>query len=253
MKTPKMLFCSLLLCLFISCSNQDEVVIHESISEVTHALNERIIAVKEHSSVLNSISIKISNCGKTRGDVGVPVDPEEVLSNQEVVIYDGLCSYITENDMGGYLKEPESMEFLLKPRQQMDRLYGYFDDSFLDELLCIIDNQADYLVMKQNIEILLLKYQTNKNYDYYLTISSVAIDSFLYWKSQNVNGVIVTRGWLGTLASIVGDDALAAAATIEVAACASLISGGTLAIPSAVSIAGAAGFGSAVSALNRFW
>lgn len=186
--------------------------------------------------------------------MGLTTSPEEgVVSTQELVIYDGLCSYIAKNDMGDYLKEPESMEFLLKPRQQMSRLYGYFNDSFLDELLSIIGDQADYLVMKQNIEMLLLKYQANKNYDYYLTISSVALDSYLYWKSQSVNGAIATRGWLGTLASIVGDDALSAAATIEVAACASLISGGTLAIPSAVSIAGAAGFGSAVSALNRFW
>ncbi|MCF0256340.1 MAG: hypothetical protein HUK10_08655 [Bacteroides heparinolyticus] len=219
------------ICIFSSCS-KSELEKKTTDTSIAQLLEKNIIVAQNHSNTLKQI------------------EREFVLSrsvsevDQKQKIYDLFKNYVVENNISQiFLEEDNSRKIIEGTNNSVEKISEYFDEDCFKEFLAVISNNSTKEELKNDLLQILEKNKNSKYINDYLLIAGVAIDSYSYWTTN-----AKTRSFLSGLTRIIKADVISAAAAIEAAGAAALITGATP--PGAAAIAGTAAFGSAVEGVT---
>lgn len=220
------------------CSPDEEVT-----NDIHEKFQENYEQVKAHSATLTLLRNKINIATRTLGNVTIDVRREEA--------YQTIKNAYFEQETDPMLRTEAAYEYItLQNPTAISDVYRDFGHSFFDNLSTLITLGKDENVLRRQLESLLNRYVYDRNYNVYMGLAAIALDSYVYW-SDNIHELNGTGySVLTVFTSIVKADVISAASTLIYCGTAALwtaiATGGATALPTIGAVAGKAAVGSAI-------
>lgn len=212
----------LLLLFSAGCQSNDnaEVVPQNPNSKDIARFEKAIVAAEAHRNFIKGLDPKIKKLRATEG-----------YTDQD--LKDTIKSAFIDAELPAFMKTNEFFDQIYPGSTvEWESSYSEFSPDFIPDLMNALDIASNSEDLKGRLLLLLSKYAKDKNYDHYIAVCAVALDSYKYWTSNAEQ----LRGRMGEVANIVKADALGATKTIQAAAIYALFCGGPMISGTAIAI-----------------
>lgn len=249
MRTSKIVLiisCVIFLSVFLNGCSSNEVT---AIDEIHENFQDSYRQAKMHSTTLTLLKNRIQCTTRAMGKMSIDTIRKEAYA----IIKDEYFKQEKE----AVLRTDEAYKYIvLENPVAISDIYSNFGTSFFDEVIALIEKGGNESYLMNKMELLLSHYKSDKNYEAYVGLAAVALDSYVFWV-DNIDTDTETRGLLSSITSVIEADVLSAASFLlysgAVAFYGAVASGGATVLPTVCAVAARAAFGSAVRGICYLW